>query len=198
LGFKPVESGTEENDGIPADAALLALCCGASLEQCNVYALGEPLAPVLAARREGVTVELGQLDAAFGTAAAHEFLIVEGVGGLRVEVCDGLDVTGLATRWGLPVLVVAANRLGVLSHTLLTVEALQAASVPLLGVVLNTISPEAPGLAERTNPQELARLLPSGVPLLGVCPFVTPEQRTQPPALAASLAEIATALFPGR
>jgi dethiobiotin synthetase len=140
LGLKPVESGTEDNEGVPADAGLLARCCGAEPEHCIVYALPEPLAPVLAARRAGVSIDITRLDAAFEAACvAHEFVVVEGVGGARVEVAPGVDVADLAARWRLATLVVAANRLGVLSHTLLTVEALQRRNVPVLGVVLNNV-----------------------------------------------------------
>ena len=195
LGLKPVESGTDDNGGVPADAGLLARCCGAELEQCIVYALPEPLAPVLAARRAGVSIDIARLDAAFEAAcAAHEFVVVEGVGGARVEVAPGVDVADLAARWGLATLVVAANRLGVLSHTLLTVEALQSRNVPVLGVVLNSVG-SASGLAERTNAEELGRLLPSEVPLLGPMAYVGPEDRVQPKKLAAAVSRIAGGLF---
>ena len=53
--LKPVESGTDEADGSPADAALLARCAGLpGPADCNVFALAEPLAPVVAARRAGM------------------------------------------------------------------------------------------------------------------------------------------------
>jgi dethiobiotin synthetase len=85
----------------------------------------------------------------------------------------------------------------VLSHTLLTIEALQRRGVPVLGVVLNTVQSGRAGLAEATNRAELERLLPEGVPLLGVCPFVALEDRVKPAALAASVAQIAERLFDG-
>jgi len=195
LGFKPVESGTADNEGVPADAGLLAGCCGVASEHSNVYALREPLAPVLAARRAGVSIDIVQLDLAFEAAcAAHEFVVVEGVGGARVEVAPGVDVADLAARWGLATLVVAANRLGVLSHTLLTVEALQRRNVHVLGVVLNDVS-AASGLAERTNAEELSRLLPSDVPLLGPMEYLGPEDRVHPGKLAAAVSRIAGELF---
>lgn len=195
LGFKPVESGTKENDGVPADAALLARCSGVPPAHCNVYALPEPLAPVLAASRAGVSIDIARLDGAFDRAcAAHEFVLVEGVGGARVEVAPGVDVADLAGRWGLPCLVVAANRLGVISHTLLTVEALQRRNVAVLGVVLNDVQPEA-GLAESTNAEELSRLLPCDVPLLGALSFVGLEDREKPEVLAGAVCSIADGLY---
>jgi dethiobiotin synthetase len=195
LGFKPVESGTGDNEGVPADAALLARCSGVAPAHCNVYALPEPLAPVLAASRAGVSIDITRLDAAFERACAgHEFVLVEGVGGARVEVAPGVDVADLAGRWGLSCLVVAANRLGVISHTLLTVEALRRRHVAVLGVVLNNVQVET-GLAEETNGQELSRLLPCDVPLLGLLPFVELENREKPEALAAAVCGVADGLY---
>ncbi len=199
MALKPVESGTAEADGIPADAALLARCAGRpGHEDCVVYALPEPLAPVLAARRAGVEIDIQALDRRFeALRAAGGVLVVEGVGGALVEVAPGLSVTGLAARWHLPTLVVAANRLGVLNHVLLTVEALEQHEVPAIGVVLNTVHGGEPSLAEQTNAEELARLLPRRSPLLATVSFVPEEQRGDPEALALAVEAVAGILWSG-
>jgi dethiobiotin synthetase len=195
--LKPVESGTQDNGGIPADAALLARCTGQLRPQdCNVVALAEPLAPVLAARRAGVEIDLQSLDARFSELRlAPGALVVEGVGGALVEVTQGTTVADLAARWHLPTLVVAANRLGCLSHSLLTVEALEQRDVPVIGVVLNTICGEEAGLAEACNVEELSRLLPRSAPLLGTIPFVPEGAREDPKALALATSELAGILW---
>ena len=64
-------------------------------------------------------------------------LLVEGVGGWTVPLTADKRVSDLAIALGLPVIVVAANRLGVLNHTLLTVEAVQASGLTVCAVVLN-------------------------------------------------------------
>jgi dethiobiotin synthetase len=135
------------------------------------------------------------LDVGLRAAAAKgAVLIVEGVGGALVEVAEGLMVAELPRRWDLPVLVVAANRLGVLSHTLLTVEVLQARGARVLGVVLNTLRAGAPTLAEATNEDELRRLLPRSVPLLATVAWVSDEDRGAPRSLALAVDELASAL----
>jgi dethiobiotin synthetase len=189
--LKPVESGTDDNGGVPADAALLALCAGlVDGELPCVQHLPEPLAPVVAARRAGVELRIEAFDEAIAKlrASGRGPLVVEGVGGALVEVAPGTMVADLAARWQLPVLVVAGNRLGVLSHTLMTVETLQARGADVLGVVLNTLHGEAPGLAESNNAQELEATLPAGVPLLGVQGFVAADRRADPSAMAAAVA----------
>lgn len=69
--------------------------------------------------------------------------LVEGVGGFRVPLAVGWDVARLAHTLQLPVVIVAANRLGVLSHTLLTVDAVRAQGLAIAGVVLNSGAPRS-------------------------------------------------------
>ncbi len=195
--LKPVESGTQDNGDVPADASLLARCTGQDgPHQCNVVALAEPLAPVVAARRAGVDIDLDGVLARFEELRSSPgALVVEGVGGALVEVALGETVADLAARWHLPTLVVAANRLGVLSHTLVTVEALERRDVPERGVVLNTLDGDPAGLAEQCNAEELARLLPRSAPLLGTIPFVPESERDDPRALALATSALAGILW---
>lgn len=196
--LKPVESGTGAG-GVPSDAALLARCAGlAAPGDANVFALSEPLAPVVAARRAGVELSMGPIDQRIEALRGEGgVLIVEGVGGALVEVVPGIMAADLATRWDLAVVVVAANRLGVLSHTLLTVEALRHRGATVAGVVLNQLLP-AEGPAEETNADELRRLLPADVPLLGTVAPVSPEACDDPEALARAVACVAERLFGAR
>ncbi len=196
--LKPVESGTDDHGGIIADAALLARAAG--LDEgalgANVYSLPEPLAPVVAARRAGVTLSLDRLDARWDALrGVGGPIVVEGVGGALVEVVRGVTVADLAARWSLPALVVAGNRLGVLSHTLLTVEALRARGVRVAGVVLNTLHGGEPSVAEEANAGELGRTLPVDVPLLGSIPFLLGDSADDPAALALAVASMAERLI---
>lgn len=186
FALKPVESGVE---GLPADGSLLARCAGQ--ERAWVYGLAEPLAPVVAARREGVVLEVARLDAAVGEGDC----IIEGVGGPLVEVVEGVMVADLPRRWGLDVLVVAGNRLGVLSHTLMAVEVLQARGARVAGVVLNTLHAGEGGVPEATNAAELLRTLPAGVPLLGTVPWVPGGGEATVEALAGAVSGFAEVLL---
>ena len=190
---KPVESGTDDNGGVPADCALLAACAGVSIDEVHALALPEPLAPTVAAERAGVALEIEALDSVVASIPPEVVAVVEGVGGALVEVARGTMVADLPARWELPVVVVAANRLGVLSHTLLTVEALQHRGAPVLGVVLNTVHDGAPSVSEQTNEAELRQLLrPHDVPLWGPFPFLVARD---PAALAAAAREALPSLL---
>lgn len=100
-------------------------------------------------------------------------LLVEGVGGFAVPLDHTHRVSDLAVELGYPVIIVAANRLGVLSHTLLTAEAIFSRGLTLAGVVLNTVPGGAPEPLARWNLADLRRELP--VPVVSF-PMVTTAQ----------------------
>jgi len=133
--FKPVQSGATADDP-SGDAVLLGADC--------VYGFAASLAPLVAARAEGRTIELEPILArARELAHEHELLLVEGAGGLLVPLADGLDMADLAVALGLPLVVVARAGLGTVNHTLLTIEAARARGLELAGVVLNGESDES-------------------------------------------------------
>ena len=89
--------------------------------------------------------------------------LIEGVGGWRVPFDQSSGVREWAQELALPVLIVARATLGTLNHTLLTVDSIRQAKLPLLGIILNLH--QAPDdLATRTNPALLEEL--TGLPLL--------------------------------
>ena len=126
------------------------------VEQVRPLLLKEPLAPWVAAARGGTQVDLQALDAAFqALCAGRDAVLVEGAGGLLVPLTRDLAFDGLFVQWDLDLVVVAGNRLGAINHTLLTVRAAHDAGLRVRGVVLNTLDPEPPGIAESTNLETL-------------------------------------------
>jgi dethiobiotin synthase len=103
-------------------------------------------------------------------------VLVEGVGGWKVPLRTGDNAFGipeLAEAIAAPVIVVAANRLGVLNHTLLTVESIQKAGLTVAAVILNS-SDEHKDASSNTNFDDLRLLL--NVPALNI-PCIQPQQR---------------------
>lgn len=165
--MKPVESGIDErpvgDHGLASDADRLRAACGNRHDPQLVrpYCLTEPLAPLVAAQRAGITLDLPRLDSARAALEhEHELLLVEGAGGLLVPITPTVSYADLFARWQCDVLLVAGNRLGVLNHVLLTVRAIEAAGLPLAGIVLTSISNAPPTVAEATNFEVLQQLLP--------------------------------------
>jgi len=171
--MKPVTSGCIERDGVlvSEDAELLAAGAGITVtDEVAPYLLREPVAPAVAAEKEGVRIEFSRILAAYHRLAdSYDFVIVEGAGGLMVPLAGGLLVADLAKLLALPLLVVARPSLGTVNHTLLTCFAARQLELPVRGVVVNNF-PENPGLAESTAPHMIDSL--SGAPLLGRFPHI--------------------------
>ena len=110
----------------------------------SVYQFRPACSPHLAAREAGETICLDRIAEAV---AVHQrrgtFTLVEGAGGLLVPMGGGQTMLDLIRRLRLPVVLVAANRLGTINHTLLSIAALREARLEILGVVLNEVTPAA-------------------------------------------------------
>lgn len=132
--------------------------------------LPEPAAPARSAALAGVEIDPPRLLAWLRGELGAGPGLVEGVGGWQVPIAPGFGVPELAVALGFPVLVVAANKLGVLNHTRLTVDAVRAAGLPVAGVVLNDAFGCRPALAA-WNLADLRESL-GGVP---VWPFAAGE-----------------------
>jgi dethiobiotin synthetase len=161
-GMKPVETGVSADDA-HTDAARIRRAAGDVDDPTLVcpQTLAEPLAPMVAAARAGTTVDLARLDDAFARLTrGADGVVVEGAGGLLVPFTRDATLVDLALRWELALVVVAANRLGVLNHALLTVREAERRGVRVRAVVLNAVHGGAPDVAQRTNADALRALLP--------------------------------------
>ena len=172
--MKPIASGGIQHKGriVSEDAIFLkhAAQVDDALDLINPICLRHPLAPSVAAEIEGASIDLRQIDEAFAELCQrHEFIVVEGVGGIAVPICEEMFVADMAQRFQLPLLIVARPNLGTINHTVLTVEFARSYNLEICGIVLNGSQEESKGLAEATNPKELARL--THLPILGTVPF---------------------------
>ena len=168
--MKPLETGVDAHpvstNATTSDAERLRDAAGGvhALSAVRPYALHEPLAPMVAAARADVTISLSVLDeAAHTVSAGREVFVVEGAGGLLVPITPDVSFLDLFARWHCDLLVVAANRLGVLNHVLLTVRAAEASGLVVRAVVLTAADAEESTVAARTNYDALVSLLPHHV-----------------------------------
>jgi len=172
--FKPIESGCETDlDGkpIPADAAALRAAFAPELAIADIclYPLRAVLSPHLAARKEGAVVDIMKIrQKAEAGARTSAVLLLEGAGGITVELKEGYSFAELARDLSYPVLIVAPNRLGVLNHLQLTLRFLKAEGLALFGVILNDHTPE-PFPARDANEAEARSI--AGDAHLGRIPF---------------------------
>lgn len=189
--MKPVASGCRRRGGklVSGDAELLRAAAGSDdpIEEISPIRYAAPLGPSVCARRERRPFEVKKVLAAFRRLSArHEFTVVEGIGGLAVPLSARLDVAGLARRLELPVLIAAADRLGVLSHALLTAGYARRRRLDLLGVVLTCTRKQADA-SRASNAGELRR---QGLDVLARLAHCSPA------AAARRLGELAGRLAP--
>ena len=141
---KPIESGcTKQGDAlIPQDALALMEAAnyqGSLFEVCP-YRFEPPISPVRAAHLADKILTIEQLVNICLQGSEAGFLLVEGAGGFYSPLAeDGLNAD-LAVALHLPVLLVADDRLGVLSQVLLNVEVIKMRGLQLAGVVLNAVN----------------------------------------------------------
>lgn len=167
--MKPVTSGCREINGelVSDDAELLAWAAGVECDVCVApYRLREPLAPVEAAKLEGVRIDFTKICECFARLTEkHDYVIVEGAGGLMVPLNGGLLIADLANQLKLPLLVVARPGLGTINHSVLTCFAAGQMGLDVKGVIVNRF-PLNPGLAEKGAPHQIGSLC--GAPILGI------------------------------
>jgi adenosylmethionine-8-amino-7-oxononanoate aminotransferase len=183
LALKPVQSGARVDAGqfIAPDVE----CYADSIRDLSdepypevtsyLYALA--CSPHLAAEIVGDRIDLDRLCADVRShAAGDRILLVEGAGGIDVPLNDEATMLDLMGRLKLPVILVAANRLGMINHTLLSLRALRQAGLEVLGVIINETTPttsEEQLILRQDNIDTIAHH--GDVTILGHVPFFQDE-----------------------
>jgi malonyl-CoA O-methyltransferase len=129
--WKPVQTGLDEE---PGDTAVVQQLAGLPDERLHApgYAFGPAVSPHLAADLAGLEITLERL----ALPMSPRPIVVEGAGGALVPLNGRALMIDLMRALGLPVIVVAADRLGAINHALLTLEALAARDLNVAGVIL--------------------------------------------------------------
>jgi len=125
--FKPIQTGTKES----SDSKEVQNLTAATIIP-EIYTYPEPVSPHLAAQLAGDYIDIAQI-----ALPNTDKLIVEGAGGLLVPINAQVLMIDLIKKLELGVILVASTKLGTINHTLLSIEALRARNIPLLGVIMN-------------------------------------------------------------
>ncbi|NDD44405.1 dethiobiotin synthase [Synechococcus sp. HK01-R] len=158
--WKPVQSGLEQGGDRDWLVNLLHLPPERWLPE--AYAFQAPVSPHWAAEMENQEIDPERLSPPNQDQCP---LVIETAGGLHVPLTRTWRQIDQLERWQLPVLLVARSGLGTLNHSLLSLEALNRRSIPVLGLILN-------GPIHPDNPRTLEEL--AGVPVLAQLPPLAP------------------------
>jgi len=176
IGLKPVAAGCEEGEGglRNSDALKLQQVMTESLpyEQINPIALREPIAPHIAAQREGRRLQASRLAGLIRGAAMTpaDVVLVEGAGGWLVPLNERQTLADLVRELQYPVILVVGMKLGCLNHALLTAQAIYQEGLTMAGWIANCVDPHMDQFD--ANLQTLESMLPA--PCLGVIPHQSP------------------------
>lgn len=149
--LKPLVTGYTDETAQASDTRYLLDAMGlpmtvAQADMISPWRYAAPLAPNMAARREGRQVDWAAvvdfcLAAIKAKDRAEDILLIEGVGGVMVPLDDGHTVLDWMCALKTPALLVTGSYLGSISHTLSAAEVLRVAGIPLAGIVVS----ETPG-----------------------------------------------------
>jgi len=148
LGLKPIASGGCLIQNILCNEDVLALQESASIklptQTINPFLFAEPIAPHLAAEKEGIRLTVEQVSHALQKTFQQylsETILIEGAGGWLVPLNESETMADLVIALKLPVILVVGMRLGCLNHALLTVEVMKQQGISLYGWIANCIDP---------------------------------------------------------
>jgi len=174
VAVKPIAAGCEQTDAGLRNSDALQLQQAASIklsyEQLNPIALEPPIAPHIAAQQAGRRLDADRIAALCRGVMMQpaDFMIIEGAGGWRVPLTNRPTLADVPKLLRTPVVLVVGMKLGCISHTLLTVEAIVKDGLRLAGWVANRAEPEMSCYSE--NLETLKSML--AAPLLGEIPHI--------------------------
>jgi dethiobiotin synthetase len=156
------------------DTAILATASHSSDadREMNPFFYSVPAAPYVASavtKQTKVSIPIA-LEAFHNLATRHDFLIVEGIGGIMVPLTETETFADFIRILNIPTIIVARCSLGTLNHILLTVKVSRAYGLDVMGLVMNGYPQQETAVDKRlvTSVKNLA-----GVDVLCVIPKVT-------------------------
>lgn len=131
--WKPVQAGYAE--GTDSEWVAKWLAETGSVVHPEVYRLAKPASPHIAAREEGITIDLQNICKKIPV--NNRTLLIEGAGGLLVPLNNSKFVADLIKELDAKVILVSRNYLGSINHSLLTARVCRDMQLPVIGWIFN-------------------------------------------------------------
>lgn len=128
--WKPVQAGDLDN----SDSHKIKSHISNSKSQIfeNSYKLNTPASPHLAAKIDGITIDLKQII----EPTTENHLVIEGAGGLLVPLNENDSIIDLIIE-DYKIILVSRHYLGSINHTLLSFEALKSRNLKVAGIIFS-------------------------------------------------------------
>ncbi len=135
--MKPVVTGNRSD----VDMLIKASNVKDDKEDINPIFLSIPASPLAASRLLEEEIDTNKIKESFERLMSkHEYMIVEGIGGIMVPITQSYLVIDMIKELELPVLIVCRGALGTINHTLLTIHACKTNSIRISGIIANNIN----------------------------------------------------------
>jgi dethiobiotin synthetase len=166
--MKPFATGAKEIEGklVSDDVVFLKKIIDTADDDdlVNPIRFKPALAPTIAASKSGVSIDLDKIWNAYEELKSkHDFVVVEGIGGLMVPINDTLFVVDMVCKMDLALVIVSKHCLGAINHTLLTLEYAKSKNIRIKGIIINMLENGDDFVSEIDKH--------SSVPILGTIPF---------------------------
>ncbi len=134
--MKPVVTGNRSD----VDMLIKASNIDDDKEEINPIFLSVAASPLAASRLLEEEIDTNKIKESFERLMSkHEYMIVEGIGGIMVPITQSYLVIDMIKELELPVLIVCRGALGTINHTLLTIHACKTNSIKISGIIANNI-----------------------------------------------------------
>jgi dethiobiotin synthetase len=158
--WKPIQAGLA--DGTDAQWVQAHISNMQTIIYPELYKLNLPASPHIAARQQGVVINIDEITACHKKInATNTPLVIEGAGGLLVPVNQTQFVADVIKALNAKVIIVSRNYLGSINHSLLTANVCRQYNLEVMGFIFN----------DQYMHYEQEIVAWSGYPLLGSIPF---------------------------
>ncbi len=168
VGFmKPFATGHKQNSEFrSSDVESLASISkiNDSDELLNPYFFSIPASPFTAAKKLNVEIDLSLVYSAYDKLSSiHDYLLVEGIGGIMTPIKSDYTVCNLIKELRLSVIIVCDSKIGTVNHTMMTCKMCELYGIPITGIVINSVTKNGYDVNELSD--DLEEL--TGKPVLG-------------------------------
>jgi dethiobiotin synthetase len=188
--IKPIVTGFDPDTAAGSDPGVLldALrhpVTAEEIDRISPWRLTAGVAPELAAKREGRTIDFRALvDFSQRAMNKNAMLLIEGVGGVMVPLDHRHTVIDWISALRVPVILVVGSYLGTISHTLTALHVLAQRNLSTVAVVVS----ETPGSPVPLD--ETAGSISRFADMIGVIPLPRPADSAQAEAAFGALAAL--------
>lgn len=174
--MKPLHTGCRVDKGrlVAEDSLFLARAAASDDPEGLItpFMFSEPAAPYAAAREHDIVIDVSKIADCFNELCRrHDYVIVEGIGGVLVPITRDTYVADLIKMLNIPVILVTRPDLGSINHTMLSIHCLKTKKINFSGIVISNPKKGSGNFAEKTFQDTIEAL--TDIPVLGTLPYIT-------------------------